>query len=66
MGCDAGPGGDPCAHGFHSTASTLLSEEGAFDGDVAEVQLAHDTEKKAPVARTACGAPAVSLRGSAA
>ncbi len=26
-------------------ASTLLNEEGAFDGDVVEVQLAYDTEK---------------------
>ena len=34
MGCDTGPGGDHCADGFRSTASTLLNEEGAFDGDV--------------------------------
>jgi len=46
MGYDTGPGGDHCAHGFRSTASTLLNEEGAFDGDVVEAQLAHDTEKK--------------------
>ena len=46
MGCDTGPGGDHCAHGFRSTASTLLNEEGAFDGNVVEAQLAHDTEKK--------------------
>jgi len=46
LGCDTGPGGDHCAHGFRSTASTLLNEEGAFDSDVVEVQLAHDTEKK--------------------
>ena len=46
MGCDTGPGGDHCAHGFRSTASTLLNEEGAFDGDVVEAQLAHDTGKK--------------------
>jgi len=45
LGCDTGPGGDHCAHGFRSTASTLLNEEGAFDSDVVEVQLAHDTEK---------------------
>ena len=51
MGCDTGPGGDHCAHGFRSTASTLLNKEGAFDGDVVEAQLAHDTEKKAPAAR---------------
>jgi hypothetical protein len=29
MGYDTGPGGDHCAHGFRSTASTLLNEEGA-------------------------------------
>ena len=46
MGCDTSPGDDHCAHGFRSTASTLLNEEGAFDGDVVETQLAHDTEKK--------------------
>ena len=46
MGCDTGPGGDHCAHGFRSTVSTLLNEEGAFDGDVVEAQLAHDTRKK--------------------
>jgi hypothetical protein len=46
MGYDTAPGGDHCAHGFRSTASTLLNEEGAFDGDVAEAQLAHDTEEK--------------------
>jgi hypothetical protein len=33
------------AHGFCSTASTLLNDEGAFDSDVVEVQLAHDTQK---------------------
>jgi hypothetical protein len=58
MGCDTGPGGDHCAHGFRSTASTLLNEEGAFDGDVVEAQLAHDTEKKAPAARQGGAAPA--------
>jgi len=46
MGCDTGPGGDLCAHGFRSTESTLLNEEAAFDGDVVEAQLDHDTEKK--------------------
>ena len=46
MGCDTGPSGDHCAHGFRSTASTLLNEEAAFDGDVVEAQLDHDTEKK--------------------
>ncbi len=46
MGYATGPGGDHCAHGFRSTASTLLNEEGAFDGDVVEAQLAHDTEEK--------------------
>jgi hypothetical protein len=51
MGCDTGPGGDHCAHGIRSTASTMLNEEGAFDGDVMEAQLAHDTEKKAPAAQ---------------
>jgi integrase len=46
IGYATGPGGDHCAHGFRSTASTLLNEEGAFDGDVVEAQLAHDTEEK--------------------
>jgi hypothetical protein len=32
--------------GFRSTASTLLNEEGAFDGHVVEAELAHDPEKK--------------------
>ena len=57
MGCDTGPGGDHCAHGFRSAASTLLNEEGAFDGDVVEAQLAHDTEKKSAGGATRwCGA----------
>lgn len=46
MGCDTGPGGDHYAHGLRSTASTLLNEEGAFDGDEMEAQLAHDTGEK--------------------
>ena len=46
MGCDTSPGDDHCAHGLRSTASTLLNEEGAFDGDVVEARLAHDTEEK--------------------
>ncbi|HLX15073.1 MAG TPA: integrase arm-type DNA-binding domain-containing protein [Bradyrhizobium sp.] len=46
MGYDTGPGGDHCAHGFRSSASTLLNEEGAFDGDVVEAQLAHETDEK--------------------
>jgi integrase len=46
MGYDTRPGGDHCAHGFRSTASTLLNEEGAFDGDVVEAQLAHETDEK--------------------
>ncbi|MBS0530890.1 MAG: integrase arm-type DNA-binding domain-containing protein [Proteobacteria bacterium] len=46
MGYDTAPGGDHCAHGFRSTASTLLNEEGAFDGDVVEAQLAHETDEK--------------------
>jgi hypothetical protein len=29
MGYDIGPCGDHCAHGFRSTASTILNEEGA-------------------------------------
>jgi integrase len=58
MGCDTGPGGDHCAHDLRSTASTLLNEEGAFDGDIVEAQLAHDTEKKAPAARRGGAAPA--------
>ncbi|WP_315773791.1 MULTISPECIES: tyrosine-type recombinase/integrase [unclassified Bradyrhizobium] len=46
MGYDTGPGGDHCAHGFRSSASTLLNEEGVFDGDVVEAQLAHETDEK--------------------
>jgi hypothetical protein len=51
MGYETGLGGDHCAHGFRATASTLLNEEGAFDGDVVEVQLAHDTPYSAFVIR---------------
>jgi integrase len=55
MSYDTGPGGE--AHGFRSTASTLLNEEGAFDGDVVEAQLNHDTEKKSAGGATRwCGA----------
>jgi hypothetical protein len=46
MGCDTGPGGDHRAHGFRSTASTLLNEEGAFDGHVVEAQLVTRRRKK--------------------
>ena len=46
MGCDTGPGCDHCAHGLRSTASTLLNEEGAFDGDIVEAQLARTRRKK--------------------
>ncbi|MGJ4948664.1 tyrosine-type recombinase/integrase [Bradyrhizobium sp. HKCCYLS20291] len=46
MGYDTGPSGDHCAHGFRSSASTLLNEEGIFDGDVVEAQLAHETDEK--------------------
>jgi integrase len=46
MGYATGPGGDHCAHGFRSTGDTLLNEEGLFDGDVVEAQLAHDTDQK--------------------
>jgi len=57
VGYDTDPGGDHCAHGFRSTASTLLNEEGAFDGDVVEAQLAHDTEEKSAGGGTRwCGA----------
>jgi hypothetical protein len=45
-------------HGFRSTASILLNEESAFDGDVMEVQSAHCAEKKAPSARRDGAAPA--------
>jgi hypothetical protein len=54
---DTGPGATT-AHGFRSTASVLLNEEGAFDGDVVEAQLAHDTEKETLVARQGSAAPA--------
>ena len=57
MGCDTGLGGDHCAHGLRSTASTLLNEEGAVDGDEVEAQLAHDAEKKSAGGATRwCGA----------
>ena len=46
MGCDTGPGGGHRAHGFRSTASTLLNEEGAFDGHVVEAQLVTTRRKK--------------------
>jgi hypothetical protein len=58
MDCDTGTCGDLCTRGFRSTASILLNEEGALDGDVVEVQLALKTEKKCPAARRAGGAPA--------
>ncbi|TCU65483.1 hypothetical protein EDE08_11397 [Bradyrhizobium sp. R2.2-H] len=45
LGCDTESGGDHYAHG-RSNRVDLLDEEGAFDGDVVEVQFAHDTEKK--------------------
>ena len=48
MGCDTGP----AATTARTAASTLLNEEGAFDGNIVEAQLAHDTEKKnVPAAR---------------
>jgi hypothetical protein len=47
----------PAATTARSTASTLLNEEGAFDGDVV-AQFAHETEKKAPAARRGGAAPA--------
>lgn len=50
IGCDTGPGGDPA----RTPASTLLNEEGAFDGNIVETQLAHDTEKT-PAARRQLG-----------
>jgi hypothetical protein len=34
------------APSFRSTGSTLLNEEGAFDSDVPEAQLARDAEKE--------------------
>jgi hypothetical protein len=47
MGSDTVPaGGDHCVHGFRSSASTLLNEEGVFDGDVVEAQLTHETDVK--------------------
>jgi hypothetical protein len=53
MGCDTGPS----ATTARTAVSTLLNEEGAFDGNIVEAQLAHDTEKKAP-ARRVGAAPA--------
>jgi hypothetical protein len=40
MGGDTVAGDDHCARSLRSSASTLLNEEGAFDGDVVEAQLA--------------------------
>jgi hypothetical protein len=42
MGCDTGP----AATTARTAASTLPNEEDAFDGNIVEAQLAHDTEKK--------------------
>jgi integrase len=49
MGYDTGPGGDHCAHGFRTTASTLLNGERinskpVWHPDVIETQLAHGDE----------------------
>jgi hypothetical protein len=56
MGC-TGPGGDHGAYAFRSTVSILLNEEGTFDGDVVEVQLAHDADEKSAGGATSwCGA----------
>jgi hypothetical protein len=46
-GSDTGP----AATTARTAASTLPNEEGAFDGNIVEAQLAHDTEKKTPAAR---------------
>jgi hypothetical protein len=45
MGCDTCAGGDHCARGFRSTASSLLNEEGAFEGDVMEETAAEWLER---------------------
>jgi len=50
---DAGPRGNHRAHGFRSTASTLLNEEGAFDGDVVEVRI-RGTAREIAAARSCC------------
>jgi hypothetical protein len=52
---DAVTGGDHCAHGFRSVVTILLNEERALGGDVAEVQLARDTQKHYPAARRSGG-----------
>jgi hypothetical protein len=46
MSCDTGVGGDHRAHGFRSTASILLNEEGAFDGDAVEAHLPTTRSKR--------------------
>ena len=43
--CDSGAGGDQCARGFRSAASSLLDEGGVFVGDIVDVQLADGIEK---------------------
>jgi hypothetical protein len=40
MRSDTCAGGDHCARGFRSTASSLLNEEGAFERDAMEETLA--------------------------
>jgi hypothetical protein len=47
---------DATAHGFRSSASTLLNEEEAFDRHVVEPQLAHDPKKKRSGVTRWCGA----------
>jgi hypothetical protein len=45
MGCHTRAGGDHCARGFRSTASSLLNEDGAFEGDVMKESAAERLER---------------------
>ncbi|WP_407168497.1 hypothetical protein [Bradyrhizobium sp. ORS 111] len=46
LGCGTGPRRRPLRARPLDCVDLLDDQQGAFDGDVVEVQLAHDTEKK--------------------
>jgi hypothetical protein len=59
MGCYTCAGGDHSARGFRSTASSLLNEEGAFEGDVMEETAAERLERhQAKRSKANCDPPA--------
>jgi hypothetical protein len=51
--CDTAAGGDPCAHGLRSTASTLPNPECASNGAVEENQIHPRWKKRRCAARRA-------------